>query len=89
MREDAADPLSALAVLLVVELRAEHFGRAFDEGEAFAFEIFLGAVDAAEFVELGFVFEKVNLRWRAGHVEVDNGLGFGGDFEGGRCGCGR
>ncbi len=59
---------------------AEEFGGAFDEGEGFAGEEFFGAVFEVVFFEFGFVVEEFVLRWRPGHVEVDDSFGFWGQL---------
>ena len=41
--KETADPLATLAMLGVVEYRPHHLWLPLDEGEAFAFEIFVGA----------------------------------------------
>ena len=74
MREAIRHPDAGLAVLGEIELRAEHFRDALDEGEALAFEVFLGAFLAVVFLEDRLVVEQLKLARRADHVEVDDAL---------------
>ena len=76
------DPGAGLAVLLEGEDGAEELWGAFDEGEGFAFEELGRAVFEVVFDELGLVVEKFLLGRGAGHVEVDDALGLGGNHGG-------
>ena len=79
LRESIRDPSSALAVLLELKLRAEHFRNTLDKGELLAFKKLFGAILAIEFFQFRLVVEKFVLGWRAGHVEVDDALGLAGE----------
>ncbi len=71
-RQQLADPLAAFTVTLVLEHRSQHLGRAFDEGESFAFQVFLGALLPVEFFQRRLVLKQLQLRRRTRHVQVNN-----------------
>ena len=80
-RQKLADPLAALAMLLVVENWSQHLGCALDKGEAFALEVFLGAILAVKLGQCRLVLKQIDLGRRARHMEVNDRLCLGGNAE--------
>src|SRR5258706_1210428 len=56
---------------------AEHFRHALDESKTLLLEERFGARFAVQLLKLWFVIEKIKLRRRAGHVQINDVLGFG------------
>src|SRR5262249_14133688 len=74
LREQLADVHAALPGLAELADRAEELGVALDEREPFALRERLGDALPVELVEFGFGLEEFELRRRAGHEQVDDGL---------------
>src|SRR5581483_207773 len=55
----------------------QELGHAFDEGKALALEEFLRHVLSVEFLKLRLEVEKIDLRWRPSHEEINHALGLG------------
>ena len=79
MRQEFADVHAALAGLRELADRAEQLGVALDERESLALGERLGHRLAGEFVELRLRLEEFKLRRRAGHEQIDDRLGLGGE----------
>ena len=67
--------MTALPAWRKGEARSGKFGLPSEERKAFAFEQRGGAGFAVAFYQLRFRVEKIELRGRADHVEVDDALG--------------
>ena len=68
-----------LAVFGELVRRAEHLRHALDEREPLLLEERFGAGLAVQLLQLRLVVEQFELRRRAGHVQVDDVLGLGGE----------
>src|ERR1051325_5175189 len=76
MREKIRNFNAAAALRFELERTAHQIWVATNEGELLAFgEQIVGARLAVIFVEGGFVFKQVEVRWSADHVEINDALG--------------
>ena len=89
VRHGVGEPDARLAVLGELPPRAQQLGRAGGEGEALALGELVGARLAVALDQLRLVVEQIEVRRRAGQVDVDHPLGLGGEVRllGGQAGC--
>ena len=74
MRQQLTDPLSALAILSERKLSSQNLGHTLDERESLAFQKRGRAILHMQLLQIGLVFEKLKLRRRARHVEINHSL---------------
>ena len=79
MRQQFRNLGARLAAARELERRAQQLGRAFDEGEALAFDEFVGDVLAVVLLQRRLRIEQIDLRRRARHEQVNDALRLGGE----------
>src|SRR5439155_15537799 len=80
MRQKLGEFSSALAVFGELELGSEQRGVRIDERGPVAFDQLFGRRFAVPFLQRRFVIEQFEVARRAGHEEVNDALGFGGEL---------
>src|SRR2546427_178771 len=80
MRQKLGEFSSALAVFGELELGSEQRGVRIDERGAVAFDELFGRRFAVPFLQRRFVIEQFEVARRAGHEEVNDALGLGGEL---------
>ena len=76
---DFAQLCTRFAVFRKIEGSPQHVGNPLDEGESLSFEVFFRAGLAVVLLQSRLVVEEIELRGTAGHVQINNVLGFCGE----------
>ena len=84
LREQVAQFHAALSALAEAMQRTQQLRMPLDEGEPLALQVLIGAGCAVQSRQLGLVVIELELRWTAGQVHVDHGLGASGEMRAAR-----